>query len=194
MAVFEAQKLFCFLFARFDLTGGKDAEPKVKSIPPGEGVTSSSIDVTFLVVKAKSVCSDKMIPQMVARPVVAAVWTKKTWIVERSQVPKKLFLRRNKLETIIPSDVRGLKLLRLQTEFRRVHVGACSRRWPLPRPTTSGRSRGTAGLIRSELMSRPGRPERRQRKTSAKPFWVMLPRGNGCLPEIKNNKLEKVFH
>ena len=73
MAVFEAQKLFCFLFARFDLTGGKDAEPKVKSIPPGEGVTSSSIDVTFLVVKAKSVCSDKMIPQMVARPVVAAV-------------------------------------------------------------------------------------------------------------------------
>ena len=44
MAGFEAHKLFCFLFARFDLTGGKDAEPKVKSIPPGEGVSQEGVD------------------------------------------------------------------------------------------------------------------------------------------------------
>ena len=43
MAGFEG-KLFCFLFARLDLMGGKDAEPKVKSIPPGEGVSQEGVD------------------------------------------------------------------------------------------------------------------------------------------------------
>ena len=44
MACFEAHKLFWVFFARFDLTGGKDTEPKVKSIPPGEGVSQEGED------------------------------------------------------------------------------------------------------------------------------------------------------